>query len=151
SQFNDTFRGSNNPAQTTEQFEGRDGFDLIDGRGGFDQVVYNNDPAVTAGIKVLLRATGGATVGGDAAVDADTLRSIESVRGTNFADIYDATGFNGASTDTGLAATFNEFEGLAGNDTITGNGDTRISFVSASAGVTVDIAAGTAIGDASVG
>src|SRR5262249_38959393 len=40
---------------------------------------------------------------------------------------------------------------MGGDDTITGNFDTRISFVSAAAGVMVDMAAGTAIGDASVG
>src|SRR5262249_44431594 len=148
SQFADVFYGSNNPSQTTEQFEGRGGDDLIDGRGGFDLAVYNNDTAVTAGISVNMAA---GTVTGDAAVGTDTLVSIESVRGTNFADTYVATGFSGASTDIGLPATFNEFEGLGGNDTITGNGNTRISFVNATAGVTVDIAAGTANGDASVG
>ena len=52
--------------------------------------------------------------------------------------------------------TFNEFEGLGGNDIITGNGltglaATRLSYVSATAGVTVDLAAGIASGDASVG
>ena len=40
---------------------------------------------------------------------------------------------------------------MGGNDTITGNGNTRISYVSATGGVTVDLAAGIATGDASVG
>ena len=40
---------------------------------------------------------------------------------------------------------------MGGNDTVTGNGNTRISYVSATAGVTVDLALGTATGDASVG
>ena len=40
---------------------------------------------------------------------------------------------------------------MGGNDTITGNGNTRISYVSATGGVTVDLAAGTATGNASVG
>src|SRR4029078_6478236 len=74
-------------------------------------------------------------------IGADTLVAVESVRGTNFTDTYDATGFVG----------FNEFEGTGGNDNIIGNGNTRITFVSATGGVTVDIAAGTATGDASVG
>ena len=47
-----------------------------------------------------------------------------------------------------MATTFNEFEGMGGNDTITGNGDTRISYTSASAAVTVDMVAGTAHGTA---
>jgi Ca2+-binding RTX toxin-like protein len=148
SQFDDTFYGGANPSGTSEQFEGRAGNDLFDGRGGFDQAIYNNDTAVTTGINVDMAA---GIVTGDAAVGTDTLVSIESVRGTNLADTYVATGFSGASTDTGLANTFNEFEGLGGNDTITGNGNTRISFVSASGGVTVDLAAGTAIGNSSVG
>ena len=41
--------------------------------------------------------------------------------------------------------------GTKGNDSITGNGDTQISYQSATAGVTVDMIAGTAVGDASVG
>ena len=74
------------------------------------------------------------------------------MRGTNFADTYDATGFGQAGAlNIGNNGTFNDFEGLAGNDTITGNGNTRVTFVNATGGVTVDVAAGTATGDASVG
>jgi Ca2+-binding RTX toxin-like protein len=148
SQFNDTLSGSNNAANTSEQFEGRGGNDVFDGRGGFDQAVYGNDTAVTTGITVDMAA---GTVTGDAAVGTDTFNHIESIRGTNFADTYVATGFSGSSTNAGSSGTLNEFEGLGGNDTITGNGDTRITFTNATAGVTVDLAAGTAIGDASVG
>jgi hypothetical protein len=147
SQFNDTFFGSNNAPQTSEQFEGRGGDDLINGRGGFDQAIYNNDTAVTTGIHVDMAA---GFVTGDAAIGADTLRQVESVRGTNFADTYIATGF-GSGANVGSLGTLNEFEGLGGNDVITGSGDTRISFVSASGGVTVDLVAGTATGNASVG
>ena len=48
----------------------------------------------------------------------------------------------------------NEFEGLGGDDFITGNGNTRVSYVDATSGVTVTFTAfgvGTATGDASVG
>ena len=147
SNFADQLSGSNNAVNTTEIFEGRAGNDTFDGRGGFDQASYNNDPT-TVGISVNMAA---GTVTGDAAIGVDALISIKSIRGTAFADTYIATGFAGASTDTGLTATFNEFEGLGGNDTITGNGDTRITFVSATAGMTVDLSAGTATGDSSVG
>ena len=58
----------------------------------------------------------------------DTLRSIEAVRGTSFTDTYDATGFSGISANAGSNGTFNEFEGMAGNDTITGNGNTRLQY-----------------------
>ncbi len=148
SQFADTMYGSNNPQGTNEQFEGRAGNDVFDGRGGFDTAVYNNDTAVTAGITVDMAA---GTVTGPAAIGTDTLQGMEAIRGTNFADVYVATGFSGSSTNAGSLGTFNEFEGLGGNDTITGNGDTRISFSNATAGVTVDLAAGTATGNASVG
>jgi Ca2+-binding RTX toxin-like protein len=138
SQFVDILFGSANAANTSEQFEGRAGNDTFDGRGGFAQAVYGNDTAVTSGIAVDMLA---GTVTGDAAIGTDTLIGIESVRGTNFVDTYVATDFGG----------FNDFEGLGGNDTITGNGATRIGFNSATAGVTVDLAAGTATGNASVG
>ena len=94
---------------------------------------------------------------GDARVGTDTLISVEAVRGTAFADTFDATGFSASSTNAGSAgvnasgAAFNEFEGLGGDDTITGNGNTRISYLNAQAGVTVtmtSVGAGTAHGTA---
>ncbi|MGA7964815.1 MAG: cadherin domain-containing protein, partial [Gammaproteobacteria bacterium] len=148
SQFDDTLEGFANPFGVANVFDGRAGNDTFDGRDGYDQAVYNNDGATHSGIVVDM-ATG--TVTGDASIGTDTLISIESVRGTNFADTYDATGYTGASADLPLGADFSEFEGMGGDDVITGNGNTRISYLNASSGVTVDLAAGTADGDASVG
>jgi Ca2+-binding RTX toxin-like protein len=150
SAFNDTLQGSNNAAGVVELFEGRAGDDFIDGRGGFDRANYSFrlDDNVTGGITINLAA---GTVTGDASIGNDTLRSIESVRGTNFADNFNATGFSGSSTNAGSSGTFNEIEGMGGNDTITGNGNTRLTYVNATGGVTVDLLAGTATGDASVG
>ena len=81
--------------------------------------------------------------------------------GTNFADTYDATGGDGAGGNAGFGelgalnignnGTLNEFEGLGGNDVISGNGNTRITFTNATGGVTVDLAGGTATGNSSVG
>src|SRR5206468_3039872 len=99
------------------------------------------------------------TVDGDASVGHDTLRSIEAIQGTDFADSYDAAGFTGSgaalpsvnsgnSGPGGSSSNFNEFEGGAGNDTITGNGNTRIAFYNALDGVTVDLTAGTSHGTA---
>ena len=93
---------------------------------------------------------------GDTSTGTDTLRSIEGVQGTNFADTFDATGYGLAGAlNVGNVGNFNQFEGLAGNDTITGNGDTRVLYSNASAGVTIAIGAagtgsahGTAAGDA---
>ena len=70
--------------------------------------------------------------------------NVEAVLGSIADDIYDATGFTGGSNQVGLRATFNEFEGMAGDDTIIGNGDTRISYTQALSGVFVDLVAGTA-------
>ena len=66
-------------------------------------------------------------------------------------DAYDATGFSGASANPGSNGTFNEFEGLGGDDTVIGNGDTRVSYASASGGVVVDFSTHTVTGNASVG
>ena len=156
SEFADTLLGSNN-LTGVEVFQGRGGNDFIDGGGGFDRALYGfrTDNNVTGGITVDMAA---GTVDGDASVGHDTLRSIEAVRGTNFADSYDATGFTTTSINGpnfgsagftvigGVQAAFNEFEGLGGNDSITGNGNTRISYINATDGVTVDLLAGTAHG-----
>ena len=144
SQFDDTLQGFDNPFGVANIFDGRGGNDTFDGRGGFDKAVYDNTPTST-GIAVDMAA---GTVTGDSAIGTDTLISIESVRGTYLADTFDATGYNGASADLPLGTDFNEFEGMGGDDVITGNGNTRISYLSAGAGVTVDVAAGTASGAA---
>lgn len=148
SNFNDTLLGSN--SSTIELFEGRGGDDFIDGRGGIDRASYELDPTA-AGITVNLAA---GTVDGDTAIGHDTLRSIEAVRGTNFGDTYNAAGFTGdtaptPSTNAGSQGNFNEFEGSGGDDSVTGNGNTRVGYYRALAAVTVDLAAGTAHGTAS--
>jgi hypothetical protein len=144
SAFNDTLSGDGNG----NQFLAVAGNDTIDGRGGFDTALYNAGNT-TGGVTVLF-AQG--TVTGDASVGTDTLRSIEGVQGTNFADSFDATGYGaGGALNVGNNGTFNQFEGLAGDDQITGNGNTQILFGSVTAGVTVDLGTGNVTGDASVG
>jgi hypothetical protein len=149
SAFNDIITGSNNAANTTEEFAGRAGDDHIDGVGGFDRAFYNNDNSAVSGIHVDM-ALGAVT--GDAAIGTDTLLSVEAIRGTTFADNYDAHNFGAAgfldafTNNVGSFGTFNEFEGMGGNDFITGNGNTRIAFYNAFDGVTVDLNAGTSHG-----
>ena len=68
-----------------------------------------------------------------------SLRSIELIRGSSFDDIYIATGFTAAnaatpSVNSGNAGqnggtSFNEPEGMGGNDSITGNGNTPASAI----------------------
>ena len=147
SAFNDTLLGSNNANGTFEQFDGAAGNDLINGRGGYDFVAYNADVGTVSGITVNLAA---GTVVGDASIGTDTLQAVEGIRGTNFADTYDATGFSGTSTNAGSIGTFNNFDGQGGNDTIIGNGNTRLQFTQASAGVTVDLTLGKAHSTAGV-
>jgi hypothetical protein len=61
------------------------------------------------------------TVQGDASAGNDTLRSIEGITGSDFADTYVATGYGVAGAlNVGNNGTFNEVEGGRGNDTITG-------------------------------
>jgi len=147
SAFNDTLTGSS--FFVNESFEGRGGDDFINGRQGFDRADYAFNGPATIGINVNLAA--GTVTGDPVLTGTDTLRSIESVRGSHLDDVYDATGFSNLSTNAGSSGTLNEFEGMAGNDTVIGNGSTRITFGFAREGVTVDLQAGTAVGGASVG
>jgi Ca2+-binding RTX toxin-like protein len=78
SYFDDTLIGSD--IATQESFEGRDGNDLIDGRGGIDYVVYGR--STLSGINVDLQT--GIALDGDGGVD--TLLNIENVMGTEFFD-----------------------------------------------------------------
>jgi Ca2+-binding RTX toxin-like protein len=113
---------------------GLGGNDLFDGGNGLDRVSFSG---AANPVNVQL-AAGVATIGGF----TKTFQSIELVRGTNQDDTFDATGFSGASANAGSNGTLNEFEGLDGDDTITGNGNTRVSYLNADGGVTVTLGAG---------
>jgi Ca2+-binding RTX toxin-like protein len=131
---NQLFGGSGNDFLTG----GAGGNDLLDGGTGLDRASFAGAPGA---VNVQL-AAGTATVG----AFTTTLQSIELVRGTDQDDTYNAAGFSGSSTNAGSSGTFNEFEGLDGDDTITGNGDTRISYLNALAGVSVNLVTGIAVG-----
>jgi hypothetical protein len=85
-------------------------------------------------------------VTGDASIGTDTLRSIETISGTKFDDVYDATGFSGFSLNAGDDGPWNQYlGGQGGNDLIVGNHNTQINYQQTVIGpVTVDIAAGWA-------
>ena len=140
-----------------ETFEGWGGDDAIDGKGGFDRARYDFNNASGYGVPLTnvgltFNMATGEAVGRDAAAlfsfGTDTLRSIEAIRGTAVDDIYDATGFSGSSTNAGSNGTFNEFEGMGGDDQITGNGNTRISYQNAGGDVIANLASGVATGGA---
>src|SRR6185437_3710990 len=101
------------------------------------RIIYAN---ATGGVTINL-GTGNAN--GDGSVGHDSFTGVNSATGSNFADVYDASGLAG-----GL---FNAFQGQGGDDTIIGNGATQILFGNATSGVTINLAAGTASGDASTG
>jgi len=133
---NDIFIGSDNA--NWEGWVGSDGNDTIHGRGGYDELLYNNDHhrGGMGGVTVNF-ATGQAV---DPFGDTDTFTGIEAARGTSQNDVM-----------TGSAALdFVSFRGLAGNDTLTGSSSWDRADYSADAnyggtgGVTVDLAAGTA-------
>jgi len=149
SSYADTMYGGNPLANGFEGFDGRGGDDYIDGGLGYDRADYSVNGPAAAGVIVHLAA--GTVVGDPVFMGTDTLRSVEAVRGSHLADTYDATGFSEASVNAGSLGTFNEFEGAAGDDTVTGNGNTRVNYSSAREGVSVDLAAGFATGGASVG
>ncbi len=144
-QFSDQFTGSDSAA--TEYFDGRGGSDTTHGLGGFDVVIFDRSgPAVTIDL----------AAGSYVADAAGNFFEIEGVRGTDGDDVFVATGFDKNSTNKGSTdipfnsnGTLNEFEGLGGSDTITGNGDTRVAFYHANSGVDVDLSNGTVGGGAS--
>jgi len=143
SAFGDTLSG----AATSDSFVGLGGNDLIDGRGGFDTAIYNIN--TTGGVNINMTS---GVVTGDGSVGTDTLRSIEGVQGSNFDDTYVATGYGGGGAlNIGNNGTFNAFQGNAGNDTITGNGNTEIQYSNSTGSVNVNLTTGIATGDGSVG
>jgi hypothetical protein len=87
SAFNDTLAGSNR-TDVTELFEGREGDDVIDGRGGFDIVRFDN---ATGGVTASL-VSGTATGGG---IGNDTFTNVEGLWGSIHADVL--TGGNAAN------------------------------------------------------
>ena len=116
--------------------------DSIFGLAGRDWGVFT---AATGGLSVDMAAGTASGVG----IGNDTFDSVELIRGGNFADTYVATGYAGnANLPSPL---LNTFEGMGGNDVITGNGSTQISYQSATGAVTVDFDLANAVGDASVG
>jgi Ca2+-binding RTX toxin-like protein len=124
-----------------EWFRGGGGNDVIRGYSGLDRADYRSSTSMTEGIVVNLAA---GRVTGDLVVGVDTLRGIESIRGTYLDDVYDARGFTVSSAtapstnngdvissapvgETLASNAFNEFIASGGNDVVTGNGATRVS------------------------
>ena len=134
--LNDTLVGG--AYEDLETFRGKAGDDFIDGGSGFDRSDYLGS---TGGVSVNLAA---GTATGNSSIGSDTLRSIEIIRGTVFDDVYDARGFSATSVNASSLEDFNTFDGQGGNDTIYGNGYTRIQYGSSGVAVEVNLASGKA-------
>ncbi|WP_417513235.1 beta strand repeat-containing protein [Minwuia sp.] len=138
-----TLRG----AGEIENFRGGAGDDVIDGRGNFDEVNFFN---ATGSVTVSLGSTATATGLG---IGTDTISNVDFFFASAFDDTLtaDENFDNGIDFLFGDQRLFNRFDGGAGDDTFAGNGATRIQYFNATGGVVVDMATGTATGDASVG
>ncbi|HMO47928.1 MAG TPA: calcium-binding protein [Rubrivivax sp.] len=121
-----------------EEFQGFGGNDYFDGRGGNDGVSYRY-ATTTAGIEVQM--ADGKVTWLDGTSGTDTLRQIELITGTNFADTYDATGYGASSINRNSSGeTYNLFNPMAGDDTIIGNGATILNYGTSLGGsVSVDL------------
>ncbi len=128
SDFNDVLTGG----AGNDQFQGMGGNDTINGGDGFDTVGYSYTRS-GAGMGVTINL--GAGTASDAWGGTDTLLNIENAFGSYFNDSI-----------TGSEAN-NFLNGLQGNDTLDGgNGVDTANYNNATAGVTVDLGAGTASG-----
>ena len=120
--------------------DGRDGNDHLDGGADSDMVTYAN-----AGAGVTVNLGAGTASGG---AGADTLVGFEDVRGSSFADALIGNSLNnyiagGAGND--------RLDGGLGDDYLDAGADSdMVDYASAGAGVTVNLATGTASGGAGI-
>ncbi len=146
---NNTLVGSDG----NDSFQGFAGNDTLNGTAGQDLAIYTD---ATAAVTINLAAGTVAATSADASIGTDTLRSIELVQGSNFDDTYIATGYwtgvgvtSANQASPSLAGPVNNtFEGMGGDDFITGNGRTTASYIHAAAGVTVNLSSGATNGSA---
>jgi Ca2+-binding RTX toxin-like protein len=129
--FNDTLFGSDR-TDVTELFEGREGDDVTDGRGGFDMVRFDN---ATGGVTASL-VSGTATGGG---IGNDTFTNIEGLWASSHADVLTGgNAANGTSVNDLLLSEF--FMGGGGSDTIDGGqGYDVASYQTSTTGVSVTL------------
>jgi Ca2+-binding RTX toxin-like protein len=129
------------------------GIDAFRGQGGNDTfygdayINLSSYRSSTNAIDVKLAQGTVTDRSGGTSQGTDTLRGVESIEGTRFDDVFDATGFSETSTNAGGTAAgwkgmVNYFTPMGGNDTVTGNGYTRLSFTQAMLGIEADLGRG---------
>jgi len=142
SAYDDTITGSSR-TDIREVFKGGAGNDTIDGGGGYYDLADFSDAA--GGITVSMAGGGNGTATG-AGVGTDTLKSIEGIIGSNYADLITGSAYTG-NTLAGSEL----FRGNGGNDTIDGGAGFDWAFYDTStAGVVVTLG-GSADGTAQDG
>ncbi len=138
--YDDSFIGGQ-PGAEWEQVTGGPGNDTIDASQSADPMFDAQAQYADAqgGITATLAGTGG-TVSG-AGVGTDTLIKIAYLRGSRYNDTFDISAFEeGADGNS-----YNRIRAGAGDDTITGNGDTNLDFIDGrgSLGILTDLKTGT--------
>ncbi|KAB1085063.1 calcium-binding protein [Neorhizobium galegae] len=122
SDYNDILTGDGN----ANVIQGGVGNDAMDGGGGVDTLTY---AAATAGITMDLATSTGQATGG---AGTDTVSNFENLVGSGYNDTL-----TGNNSD-------NVIEGGVGNDTIDGSGgNDTLTYVNATAGITMNLATGT--------
>ena len=148
SEYDDTIVGD----EQANEISGLGSNDMLDGGPGIDTVTYAD---ATAGVNVDL---GAGTASGDESVGNDTLTDIENVIGSEYDDTI--VGDERANEISGLGGD-DVIDGAGGDDLLSGGpghdmlnggpGIDTVTYADATAGVDVDLGAGTASGDESVG
>ena len=128
---NDTIFGTD---REYEAYEASFGSDVIDGRGGFDELRFTDEQETGVTVDMVAGTATGAFS------TLVTFTNIESIQGSR-----------GADTVTGSDAEYEQFRLLGGDDTIDGGGgfdevayNSDQFFGGEGVGITVDLAAGTA-------
>ncbi|MEI8266615.1 MAG: Ig-like domain-containing protein [Betaproteobacteria bacterium] len=138
--WNDTLYAGNG----ISDFRGQGGNDSFFGDENNNLSSYrssNNGVSVNLAQGAVADLTGGTSSG------TDTLRAVEMIEGTRFNDVFDAQGFSESSLNAGGTASFwkgmtNWYTPMGGNDTVTGNGYTRLVFTTAMMGIDANLAQG---------
>ena len=141
--FADTLIGGVQSNWDFEAFRGEGGNDTIDGGIGYDRAVYSNATESISVVMSTKKADGtivDGVVTGGSSVGIDSLRNIESVLATDFADTLDARGFYKAESLSMYSA--NDFMPGGGDDIIYGSGNTRVNYENSLIGVRADVSSG---------
>lgn len=142
--FADTLIGGVASNRDFESFRGEAGNDTIDGGDGYDRSVYSNASEAIAVVLSTKKSDGSildGTVTGGSSVGVDTLKNIESVIATDYADTLDARGYFKAESLTAFST--NDFLPGGGDDVIYGSGNTRVNYENALVGVKADVSVGS--------